>query len=1184
MDRRRMTLRGRGKEKDQFEVQQPTVANVLDQLQTRSGKSYQRTPAVKKAKSIPTLYVANREELEERQRLLSPSRTPSTEAIDTEEGVEMTQYIKKEALQRERRTASVKLHRLRGEEYDIPRPLSIPLPDIQRRRDETPIREDNLSLRTNRDYEELDRFSRSATQTPRYFDQTIKTDETIHETVKKPDITSKGSAFVDYKTAVLDKLDKRVATPREKRVVQRKQMGDIIPPLVFGITPEGSSDEKGKFTGRFIPEGYIPMTNPSTPEWTKEAPVSSTVEALTQFTQTIQGNPVITVPAMTLVTDQVKTTPSQKQIEPDFYLPDGKGSRLSQLTTYKVSENSPEGNPAVIVKIPNLAEKYGTDKYLLDRYSGHLFMTNQQGIYTCIEEKGWIYPTESSLMEPIAGSSQGQSNVTPQSIQLSNFKKTPEAESTRDPLMASPKFNKEAMAEAISQEVMDSISLMMGIRKRKQDEGSASGTPKEDDTLTTSITKPKEIVEEILDLGIDPEETQRTSSLDLQLKMIEEQKQLEKIAREKAMRMEQEKREARERDEEQEKRIAEEARRVQLELEQAQKERLIMENERLRLLAAQEEMEKQRKLDEKRIEEEQRARQQQQFMAEQALVKLEEKRKQTINYYEKVRKDTPDIEVDEQIEEEIDKMKDEMVGPDGQMEETKMPQAAQMSRYPSMESVETNFIRPYLTRKERRDYEQKKRVIDAKMEIAHTVLVERTSLAETKEQLQLFRTEHASICDELQRRRRICQDILCRPNFTPPGYPDPFEMKTPPPRALTSEEFEYYFGIQEKLERWDRRATGVYVDRLKDIETPEEREQVYKDQERYVAWSDAMRAKIKYAFQLKDTPTKDLKKDPEQDQEEGQNNEYLELEQPNDTPNVHQISRKELDLMFGTGISPTPQTPSPQKAMDEKISEVLKESRVATPRVTTPLSDYTTNKKEKVSSEEKPLPQREKIRKVHESPIGGNTIPIRYSKEIGRYGGIERPTSTEARQSQDDAVQAVKKFRTEQGAIPHKERSVSLNGAPVEELDWDYHDGTVQVPVTRSKETAPDVVLGIPKEVNRRNKGDNSFRERDSTMRRKKFTSLRPYKEVVSRQIKQGQRVTTLLWPTSPKIYKRKIGDPSGKLYSDEAIYGDEKDDMFAKGMPNSDEIDLFDTICEWCKGDHLVIYCPYKQERSPIR
>ena len=95
-----------------------------------------------------------------------------------------------------------------------------------------------------------------------------------------------------------------------------------------------------------------------------------------------------------------------------------------------MSENTAEGNPAIIVKIPNLVEKYGTDKYLLDRYSGHLFVTNIQGVYTCIEEKGWIYPTESSLIEPLAGSSQNQDHVTPQTIQLSNFKKTPEAEST----------------------------------------------------------------------------------------------------------------------------------------------------------------------------------------------------------------------------------------------------------------------------------------------------------------------------------------------------------------------------------------------------------------------------------------------------------------------------------------------------------------------------------------------------------------------------------------------------------------------------------------------------------------------------------------------------------------------------------------------------------------------------------
>ena len=192
----------------------------------------------------------------------------------------------------------------------------------------------------------------------------------------------------------------------------------------MGSHQKGVPTRREKFKGRFIPEGYVPMVKSSTPDWIKEAPICSTIEALTQFTQTIQGNPVITVPAMTLVTDQVKTTPSQKQIEPDFYLPDGKGSRLSQLTTYKVSENSPEGNPAIIVKIPNLVEKYGTDKYLLDRYSGHLFVTNEKGVYTCIEEKGWIYPTESSLIEPLAGSSQNQNNGDTPKYSIFKFQNT----------------------------------------------------------------------------------------------------------------------------------------------------------------------------------------------------------------------------------------------------------------------------------------------------------------------------------------------------------------------------------------------------------------------------------------------------------------------------------------------------------------------------------------------------------------------------------------------------------------------------------------------------------------------------------------------------------------------------------------------------------------------------------------
>ena len=139
---------------------------------------------------------------------------------------------------------------------------------------------------------------------------------------------------------------------------------------------------------------------------------------------------------------------------------------------------------------------------------------------------------------------------------------------------------------------MSSIGLMIGAREKKEEKRKlVPYTSEINDSITTSLVEPK-TTEGILDEKANLKENQRTSSLDLHLKMIEEQNQLEELAKEKALRLELEKQEAKERDEEQERRLEEESRRIQLELEQAQKERLIIENERLRLLAAQDEREK----------------------------------------------------------------------------------------------------------------------------------------------------------------------------------------------------------------------------------------------------------------------------------------------------------------------------------------------------------------------------------------------------------------------------------------------------------------------------------------------------------------------------------------------------------------------------------------------------------------
>ena len=35
--------------------------------------------------------------------------------------------------------------------------------------------------------------------------------------------------------------------------------------------------------------------------------------------------------------------------------------------------------------------------FMLDKYSGHLFVTDEDGVYMKAQEKGWIFPTESTM-------------------------------------------------------------------------------------------------------------------------------------------------------------------------------------------------------------------------------------------------------------------------------------------------------------------------------------------------------------------------------------------------------------------------------------------------------------------------------------------------------------------------------------------------------------------------------------------------------------------------------------------------------------------------------------------------------------------------------------------------------------------------------------------------------------------
>ena len=149
---------------------------------------------------------------------------------------------------------------------------------------------------------------------------------------------------------------------------------------------------------------------------------------LTQFTQNVMGTSVVTVKPK-IKTTQTKMSTQQMPIQPDFYLPDGKGSRLSEVHQIKTTEKSPEGHPAVLITLENLRAKYNTKYFLLDRYSGYLYAAGGETISSDpIEEKGWIYPTEST--KPIV-SAPNELRLTPyHTLQISTIKGTPEAEST----------------------------------------------------------------------------------------------------------------------------------------------------------------------------------------------------------------------------------------------------------------------------------------------------------------------------------------------------------------------------------------------------------------------------------------------------------------------------------------------------------------------------------------------------------------------------------------------------------------------------------------------------------------------------------------------------------------------------------------------------------------------------------
>ena len=198
-------------------------------------------------------------------------------------------------------------------------------------------------------------------------------------------------------------------------------------------TPVNDSQTKKELNARYVPMNFSAVDKiVLTPQERQE---TKGIASPIKFTEALQNGDALKInPQGGSLMEALGFGPEKvEEKDPDFYMPDGQGKKLSETFQMFTNEQTLERNPGVIVELSKLEKKYGTSIYLMDRKSGHLYISDEKG-YKQIEEKGLLYPSESMI---IAGALDEYRSNPFIMIQSSRILETPMAESTRVPLKTS---------------------------------------------------------------------------------------------------------------------------------------------------------------------------------------------------------------------------------------------------------------------------------------------------------------------------------------------------------------------------------------------------------------------------------------------------------------------------------------------------------------------------------------------------------------------------------------------------------------------------------------------------------------------------------------------------------------------------------------------------------------------------
>ena len=237
------------------------------------------------------------------------------------------------------------------------------------------------------------------------------------EGARPKDSFQRMSAFQDYTSTMLSTLN-NPWKPRNRKTAT--STWSAVPPLVYVSatgTPVSDTQSKKETSKKYVPMNFSAVDKTVlTPQGRQEMEgVTSSIK----FTEALQNGDALKVnPQGGALMEALGFGPDKvEENDPDFYMPDGQGKRLSETYQMFTNEQTPEGNPGVIVKLINLVKKYGSPFYLMDRKSGHLYVLNEKG-YKQIEEKGLLYPSESMIIAGALDENRGNPFVITQSSRL----------------------------------------------------------------------------------------------------------------------------------------------------------------------------------------------------------------------------------------------------------------------------------------------------------------------------------------------------------------------------------------------------------------------------------------------------------------------------------------------------------------------------------------------------------------------------------------------------------------------------------------------------------------------------------------------------------------------------------------------------------------------------------------------